>query len=41
MEAANVPLIELMDRWGISHAERMMVRPEQLELSSLISRKGA
>eukprot|EP00775_Hariotina_reticulata_P007411 gene7411-7620_t len=40
MEAANVPLMELMDRWGLYNAERMMVKADQLQLLALISRKG-
>ncbi|KAF6253268.1 hypothetical protein COO60DRAFT_434203 [Scenedesmus sp. NREL 46B-D3] len=40
MEAANVPLMDLMDRWGLANAERMMVKPDQLQLATLISRKG-
>ncbi|WIA21428.1 hypothetical protein OEZ85_000642 [Tetradesmus obliquus] len=40
MEAANVPLMDLMDRWGLANAERMMVKPEQLQLVNMISRKG-
>lgn len=27
-------------RWGIAHAERLMVRADQLQLSALLSRKG-
>eukprot|EP00878_Enallax_costatus_P047767 GHUV01058930.1.p1 GENE.GHUV01058930.1~~GHUV01058930.1.p1 ORF type:complete len:169 (+),score=35.46 GHUV01058930.1:62-508(+) len=40
MEAANMPLMELMDRWGLANAERMIVKPDQLQLVNLISRKG-
>jgi len=40
MEASNLPLVELLDRWGIANAERMMVRADQLQLSALLSRKG-
>jgi hypothetical protein len=40
MEASNLPLVELLDKWGIANAERMMVRADQLQLSALLSRKG-
>ncbi len=35
-----MPLVELLEKWGIANAERLMVRPEQLQLGTLISRKG-
>ena len=40
MEASHLPLVELLDRWGIANAERMMVRADQLQLRALLSRKG-
>ncbi|GBF93838.1 hypothetical protein Rsub_06837 [Raphidocelis subcapitata] len=40
MEASNLPLVELLDKWGIANAERMIVRADQLQLCALLSRKG-
>jgi hypothetical protein len=40
MEAANLPLLELLDRWGLANAERMVVRSDQLQLVAPISSKG-
>lgn len=28
------------DRWGLANAERMMVKPDQLQLVNLLSKKG-
>lgn len=34
-----IPLL-LWCRWGLANAERMMVKPDQLQLVTLVSRKG-
>lgn len=35
-----IHLNECSCRWGLANAERMMVKPEQLQLVNMISRKG-